>query len=91
MALGGVEAAQSEAVKHTPGTSLLSDNILLLVLLFLLLLLLLLLLVVAGVAEEQLQGPQVAGHLGDGEGGGGGQGAQQQGQEYHRLPRLHLL
>ena len=80
MALCGVEAAHGEAVKHTPGTSLLSDDILLL-----------LLLVVAGVAEEQLQGPQVPGHGGDGEGGGGGQGAQQQGQEYHRLPRLHLL
>ena len=72
--------AQSEAVQHTPGTSLLSDDILLL-----------LLLVVAGVAEEQLQGPQVPGHCGAGEGGGGGQGAQQQGQDNHRLPRLHLL
>ena len=63
MALGGVEVAQGEAVQHTPGPPLLSD----------------LLLLVEGVAsQEQLQGPHVAGHQGEGEGGreggGGGQG-----------------
>ena len=79
VALGGVEAAQGEAVQHTPGPSFLSD----------------LLLVDGVAGQEQLQGPQVAGHQGEGdgggEGGGGDQGDQQQGQHHRGQGRLHVF